>query len=185
MVKRMLADPDLHGYPLLFAIALADVVTSGLGSKDTWMTEVCERLGCQRDWVKVMVAQDRPRYEPRREYPLTCRGQMIRRAGLCGKAGHHVGWLYDDEGRREEIGACSRHRDQVNASCDASRRAWVDAGKPIPPANTGGILEKYFSADWDRIYAWSSYRWERPPAGVVRTDMRPVLRLIVGGLDSA
>ena len=184
MVRQMLADEELRGNQLLLAIALAEAVTSGNGAGSVWMPAVRESLGVSQDWIRWILAEDRPRYEPRIEYPLTCRGQMIRRPGLCGQHATNRHWLVDVEtGHREEGGACSRHSEQVYALVRANQLEWIAAGKPVPPGNRGGVLEKYFSADWDKIYRWASPRWERPPGGMVRTDMRPLLRLIPGGLE--
>ena len=184
MVRQMLEDDELRGNQLLLAIALAEAVTSGNRAGTKWMTAVRESLGVGQDWIKWTLAEDRPRYEPRTEYPLSCRGQMIRRPGLCEQRGTNRYWLWDpDTGYREEIGACSRHRVEVQILVDHRRHQWIAAGKPQPPGNKGGILEKYFSADWDKIYTWASPRWERPPAGMIRTDIRPLLRLIPGGLE--
>lgn len=185
MVRKMLEDPDLNGNVLLLAIGIAEAVTTpGVGSKVP-LEPIRQKLGVTRSFTRYVIADDRPRYEPRIEYPLTCRGQMIRRAGLCGQSAGNRFWLWypPETGEREEIGACSRHRLEVQAITDASREAWIAAGKPSPPGNRGGALERYFGGDWDAIYAWATPSWTRPPASTVRTDVRPLLRLIVGGAE--
>jgi hypothetical protein len=185
MVRRMLADPELTGNTLLLAIGIAEAVTAPGAGRRVPIQPIAERLGVKRDFIRYVIADDRPRYEPRREGPLPCRGQMIRREGLCGQNSTNRFWLWypPDTGEREEIGACSRHRLEVQAITEASRQAWIAAGKPSPPGNTGGHLERYFGGDWDETYTWATPSWKRPPTSTVRTDMRPVLRLIVGGAD--
>jgi hypothetical protein len=185
MVRRMLADPELTGNTLLLAIGIAEAVTApGAGSKVP-LQPIAEKLGVTRHFIRYVIADDRPRYEPRTEWPLPCRGQMIRRPGLCGQNSTNRFWLWypADTGEREEIGACSRHRLEVQAITERSRQAWIAAGKPTPPGNTGGHLERYFGGDWDVTYAWATPSWKRPPSSTVRTDMRPALRLIIGGAD--
>jgi hypothetical protein len=188
--RRMLNDPDLTGDLLLFALALDEVIATrkGQGRKTSgknWTSAVTELArgteGHLRYWAKHVVERDVPRYEPEpAEYPWPCVAPMIRREGLCGKQGaRHLTDRDPDTGEARQIALCSRHR-SLEAQFDAREKAWRANGKPLPPANTGGVLRRHFNADWDAIYRWAAPGREPMEGGREATPPRPTLRLIQG-----
>ncbi|MGW4720898.1 hypothetical protein, partial [Nocardia sp. NPDC004260] len=111
-----------------------------------------------------------------------CVAPMIRREGLCGKSGSYG--LADRDPLTGEGGLvwfCARHR-HLGKAAEERTRQWAENGKPLPPANTGGVLKRYWDADWDHIYRWASGR-DPMPGGREATPPRPKLRLIPGGAD--
>jgi hypothetical protein len=187
--RRMLHDPDLTGDLLLFALGLDEVIAirQDQGRKTSgksWTAEVTRLVRgteeYRRYWAKHVVEQDVPRYEPIKSRGRGCIAPMIRREGLCGKTGStHVLDVDPATGEATEGYLCARHRG-LEGKFDALGRAWRDNGKPCPPANAGGVLRRYFDADWDAIYRWAS-PWREPmEGGREATPPRPTLRLIQG-----
>lgn len=194
--RKMLHDPDLTDDLLLFALCLDEVVRirseDGRRRKKAghWVADVAAlAYGAgshyhQRYWGKQVIADDVPRYEPpRTEYDSPCVAPMIRREGLCGKSG--TTRLLDHDpvtGEQRWICLCTRHRG-VEPSFRVREQEWVANGKPVPPANTGGVLRRYWDADWDRIYQWAAPHREPMEGGREATPPRPTLRLIQGEGD--
>lgn len=186
---RMLNDPDLTGETLLFALALDEALDSrkskGRRYKG-WIAEVAEiawgpvEAGSNGHYrIRRVVGDDVPRYEPARVPVVQCVAPMIRREGLCGKAGGTLAMVDrdPDTGEARWIGLCSRHRGLV-AKFDARRREWTANGKPSPPPNAGGVLKRYFVADWTEFYRWAA-PWRTPLDGEREpTPPRPNLRLV-------
>jgi hypothetical protein len=191
--RRMLNDPDLTGELLLFALALDEVIVTrkeqGRRTLRNWVQEVAvlaheETSYYLRYWGKSVLRDDFPRYEAPRPHGRTvCVAPMIRREGPCGKVAS-LSWIDSDPitGESMHVGLCARHRGgEVQAYYDRRHAEWVANGKPIPPANTGGVLRRYFSADWDSIYQWARPGSTPMEGGREATPPRPKLRLIPGG----
>ena len=188
--RKMLTDPDLTGDMLLFTLALDEVITvrreQGRKSLRNWVVDVTEIARgdnpVYRAWGKGVIAKDTPRYAAEMGRGRPCAAPMIRREGLCGKAGGHSLMDYDPAtGAAKFVHFCARHKDHTR-EVEARQREWVANGRPHPPANTGGVLRRYFAAPWDRIYFWASGR-EPMEGGREATPPRPTLRLIQGGSE--
>ncbi|MGW5387162.1 hypothetical protein [Nocardia sp. NPDC003963] len=194
--RRMLNDPDLNGDRLLFALALDEVIVTrqeqGRRTLKNWVREVTALVygadeNLARYWGKQVVANDFPRYEAvGLRSMVRCVAPMIRRDGPCGKR-TQVSFVAVDPGTGagEYIGLCSRHRAEHQPRYDQQRKDWIANGKPRPPANTGGVLRRYFEADWDAIYQWARPGQQVMEGGREATPPRPTLRLIPGGVDSS
>lgn len=90
---------------------------------------------------------------------------------------------------------CTRHRERAREVEEQLRTAVPEPPPPIP--NRGGVLPRYFAADWARVYAHVAenahghrvYGWKPPYHGVCRDDWpvpgatavpkRPRLSLVV------
>lgn len=191
--RQMLNDPDLTGQTLLFALALDEVLANrkeqGRRSFRRWVHDVEElAVGHTPDvarrtyWAKRVIGDDLPRYEPNRDQgSAVCSAAMIRRAGACGKRA--TSSLVDrdpDTGEARWIGLCSRHR-EMRATFDARKKAWIANGKPSPAPNAGGVLKRYFVADWTAVYRWAVPYREALEGSRDATPPRPRLRLVTSG----
>jgi hypothetical protein len=186
--RRMINDPDLVGDTLLFALAMQELIAARKEhrrSLRSWVDEVAELAwgrapgDAGRFRVQRVIDGDIPRFEPAREHgQTTCVAPMIRRTGLCGKSASTSMVDHDPiTGDARWIGLCSRHKD-LRAKFDARRREWITNGKPSPPPNRGGVLKRYFKADWTEVYRWAA-PWRTPLDGAVEpTPPRPKLRLV-------
>lgn len=183
LARKMYDDPDLTGDVLHFALALAETLTRPVGvGKAGWTTELSLRVGGRGEWARYAIRQDLPRHVPVGDGNV-CVGEMIRRPGLCGKSSTQRHWLRDPvTGEVTVVGSCSRHHEALRRTENVTALAWVDAGKRPGPQNAGGILERYFTANWDKVYAWSSPTWTRPGTAL-EPPRRPNLTLIRGGLE--
>jgi hypothetical protein len=194
--RRMINDPDLTGDLLLFCLALDEVLANrreqGRRSLRNWTVETAELAHGNsayhlKYWSRSVIAKDFPRYEPVGRADLcTCVAPMIRREGLCGKRTSET-WLDRDPltGEAVLVGLCNRHRKHpCRAEYEQRQRDWVAHGKPVPPANTGGVLRRYYSGNWDEIYRQARPGAEPLEGGREATPPRPKLRLIPGGPDA-
>lgn len=184
LARKMYDDPDLTGDVLHFALALAETLTRPVGvGKAGWTTELSLRVdGRRSEWARYAIRQDLPRHMPVGEGDV-CVGTMIRRSTPCGQRSTQRHWLHDPiTGERSVVGSCSRHHLELEQQQRISMLAWVDAGKRPGPQNAGGILERYFTANWDRVYTWASPTWTRPGTPL-EPPRRPNLTLIRGGLE--
>jgi hypothetical protein len=189
--RRMLNDPDLTGDLLLFALALDEVITTrreqGRKTLRNWVVEAAALVYdidsnpyYRRYWGKRVIGDDLPRYEPADKKGRGCVAPMVRREGLCGKASSTVRIDHDPmTGEARWVRFCARHKHLVR-DVEARLREWSANGKPCPPANAGGVLRRYFSADWDSVYEWAAGRAPME-GGREATPPRPKLRLIPGG----
>lgn len=195
--RRMLADSDLTRDCLLFALAMDELLFERRAaperggprsSGNRWIAEIEEMvLGFVHEdhrgvWVQRVIADDVPRYEPLRQGTVTpCAAPRARGGGLCGKASSLV--FVDREpttGSASWRGLCRRHR-ELRATFTARLQAWRDNGSPMPPPNKGGILPKYFNADWDSLYKWAAPYLTPLKTGAPTTPARPQLQLLSGG----
>lgn len=183
LARKMYDDPDLTGDVLHFALALAETLTRADGvHRRGWTTELSQRVGGRGEWARYAIRQDLPRHVPQGE-GRDCVGTMIRREGLCGQSSTQRHWLHNAiTGEVTVVGSCHRHHLELEQRQRVDMLAWVDAGKRPGPQNAGGILEGYFTANWDKIYTWSSPYWTRPGTAL-EPPRRPTLTLIRGGLE--
>ncbi|WP_029923834.1 hypothetical protein [Nocardia otitidiscaviarum] len=195
--RRMLNDPDLTGDVLLFALALDELLATrkeqGRRSLKNWVAEVAELAHGTGEyyrpyWGKKVIREDFPRYEVAALEPgqPRCVAPMVRRDGVCGRAPQV--WFVDHDpetGEGRNVGLCRRHRPGLEGYYQRRREEWRRNGKPVPPANTGGVLRRYFTADWDAIYGWARPGVEPMEGGREATPPRPRLRLIPGGEQTA
>jgi hypothetical protein len=129
---------------------------------------------------------DRRRYSPdvdgdRHWVDVICGRPMVRRDGLCGRsAGSRVQRLTDPAtGQRRWLGCCSASAcKRWFADLLARNRAELAAHPvPVPPANTGGVLERHLpEIDWWAVWRHVDSNWSPPPEG--QAFERPTLRLI-------
>lgn len=197
--RKMLNDPDLTGDLLLLAFALDEwlAIRKERGRKRfhaDWV-ETIEEMVCRSYpgrqagwWLKHQIAEDMPRYELAGAPGRKCSAPVLRRSGItnaCGANGA-VGLADRDpltgEGRR--VWACKAHK-AFAAEVQARSKQWADNGKPSPPPNVGGVLERYYEGNWDALYRWAA-PWREPlRGGREATPPRPTLRLIPGGAMEA
>ncbi|XAL85132.1 hypothetical protein RSPPQCQH_CDS0081 [Mycolicibacterium phage phi1_186001] len=181
-------DPDLDRDATLFVVCTIvlnyESKTSATGrlKRRNWLRTVTEMSGGDPYFVRKVIRHDIPRYD----CPLPekgCTAPMIRREGLCGKQSVVRGVQRDPiTGVATPYAFCSRHRNHADDwRIRQSNREWEANGRPSPAPNAGGILRRYFTADWDHLYRWAApymtpLDGEKPPV-----VPRPTLRLIQGG----
>lgn len=186
--RDMLADPDLTGDLLLLALAMDEVIrrtdVRGRRCKTSWVQEIAEMIygDHERGYTRVVrvIADDLPRYEVAQMWGRPCAAPMQRREGTCGKGGS-LGLLDrdPDTGEGTRVWFCARHRPYA-VPVEQRIKQWVANGRPLPPANTGGVLRRWYAGNWDAIYQWASGR-DPMPGGREATPPRPVFQLIQGG----
>ncbi|MFI7073598.1 hypothetical protein [Micromonospora sediminicola] len=130
---------------------------------------------------------DRRRYCPdvdgdRSWANVTCGRPMVRREGLCGRsASSNARRLTDPAtGQRRWIGHCSQPacKQWFTDLLDRNRAELAAHPAPVPPANTGGVLERHLpEIDWWAVWRHVDPQWSPPPEG--RRFERPTLRLLV------
>lgn len=189
--RQMLNDPDLIGDLLLFALALDEVIEIHGRRKirrSDWIDDL-EKLARGEElnavlhghWVKRVLEQDAPRYEPAgKAYRGPCSAPMVRREGLCG--GNGTTRVLDRDPRTGEgawVYLCSRHK-ELAAKFETRAREWKANGRPSPAPNAGGVLRRYFGIE-DGLYRWAAPYSEPMEGGREETPPRPRLRLIQGG----
>ena len=139
-----------------------------------------------RKRVRSLFFADRRRYSPeldgdRNYHDATCGRPMVRRDGLCGRNASSPKRLVDPAtGVERWVGSCSQpackawFADLLERNC--AELAAHPA--PVPPANTGGVLERHLpEIDWWKVWAAVDPNWSPPPEG--RAFERPTLRLLV------
>lgn len=194
--RQMLNDPDLTGDLLLFALCLDEVIATrreqGRKSLRNWVQEVAilahgDGPYYMRYWGKNVIGQDIPTHEADgfRSPSVPCVAPMIRREGQCGKKSS-VRFIDHDPktGEGKFVGLCARHRWHM-AYFNERQREWEANGEPVPPANRGGVLRRYFSTDWEGIYRWARPGVKPMEGGREATPPRPKLRLIQGGSEDS
>lgn len=182
-------DPDLDSNAKLFAyLVLADIAigrselasSEKLARRRPWMERVNTAAGSDY-FCRSVIRADVPRYigEPSTN---ACIAPMVRRDGPCGKQTYKHVWIRDPEtGRRTREYYCTRHwsLDHEKRSRDL-HDAWEANGSPEPPANSGGVLRRHLSTNWDELYDWAD-PGRRSEGGKEPTPPRPKLSLIQGG----
>lgn len=134
--------------------------------------------------------QDRRRYSASRDgdtgahLGTACGRPMLRREGLCGR---NASWdqkrrLTDPlTGRRRTVGACSQPKCRAWFTDLLARNAAELKAHPapVPPANTGGVLERHLpELDWWKVWRHVDKNWTPPPEG--ERFVKPTLTLVLG-----
>ncbi|MFV8317062.1 hypothetical protein [Mycobacterium sp. 23] len=184
-------DPDLDGDAKLFALLVVTLLYQrrAAGRKDLKSRSMFQQIAkmCnKRDpnfWIRRVIQKDIPSYEPPHRSEQGCLAPMIQREGPCGKPAIAHGWDRDPlTGAATPYAFCSRHRNHADDwRIKQNIKQWIDNGRPSPPPNSGGVLRRYFAADWDALYKWAApyltpLDGEKPP-----TLPKPNLSLIRGG----
>ena len=186
-------DDDLNADAKLFCfLALADIArhhrplpaSERLAEKMShdWVARIDKSVG-QLYFCHRVIRQDVPRYEGDSGTGV-CVGAMIRRDGPCGKKiFRKVREIDPLTGRETTVGYCTRHWSLDHEKRAQSRREqWHENGQPRPPANTGGVLQRYLITDWNQLYDWADPGRDRAAVGGKEPTLpRPKLELIHGG----
>jgi hypothetical protein len=175
----MLADPDLTGNLLAIGLALAVHLDSGI---TPWPTvadlsrEVFGRDDAHQYAIRHALRDDARAYRTPLHHHRRCTAPMIRRSGECGKYATNQAVITDwVTGERHHILACSqpRHRDWWNATVTANRAQKPDL-VPLPPANSGGVLARYFpEIDWPKLWLAIDPTWTPHPEPEPDTETEP------------
>lgn len=143
--------------------------------------------------IRDVFFQDRRRYSASVDgdsspgWGTICGRPMQRREGLCGRS---ASWdqkrrLTDPlTGRRHTVGACSQPRCRSWFADLLERNATELKAHPapVPPANTGGVLERHLAEiDWWKVWRHVDENWTPPPEGERFT--RPTLTLVMSDGD--
>ncbi|CDZ88949.1 hypothetical protein RHRU231_450116 [Rhodococcus ruber] len=197
-IAQMIADPDLTGDTLLFAICLHDLLwrrktdpayrlrtnTNGAALREITKTAT-GREDKRLWWVRDIIRDDVPRYDIDPPHTVRCGAPMIRRASVCGKATSAT-WMDRDPvtGEKRWVGFCNRHRSHDRESERRERHErWQANGKPEPAPNRGGVLPRYFKTDWSEWWGWAAPGLT-PSSGEREAGLpRPVFTLIQGGAE--
>lgn len=175
----MLQDPKLTGDLLLLAVGMSEFLqTTEYLTTKKWSAAVCQLLGWESHYMRMVVRKDVPRFEaPRDRYG--CDAQLPVAKRRCGRSAAYTPrimtaatgeWVY--------FPACTQHRAGVEKIANASRIDWERAGKPKPAPNTGGALAAYFT-NMDALYEQVAPRYQDR---ISTTVQRPRLQLIQGGI---
>lgn len=191
-------DSDVKLFSLCLLAFLAGQRRDGHDRGD-WAAAVGEMLSrhgvdrSARDSVSLcrsIIAKDIPHYEvpalgaERLRCPVP-RGSGRRAGDPCGKATVGAHFIdYDPvTGEGTWLAYCRGHSDPARHEQRRLRyRAWVDNGRPSPPPNTGGLLPRYFQADWTALYRWADPDRRPAPQWCPPGPPRPHLTVIPGGL---
>jgi hypothetical protein len=149
------------------------------------LTDRGDRRASRR--IRDVFYADRRRYSPdvdgdRHWAHVTCGRPMVRREGLCGRsASSNARRLTDPAtGQRRWVGACSQPacKQWFTDLLDRNRAELAAHPAPVPPANTGGVLERHLpEIDWWKVWRAVDKDWSPPPEG--RAFERPTLRLVM------
>jgi hypothetical protein len=199
---QIAADEDLDHDAKLFAFCLTAYLIqrrlSGRKGKN-WAQAVAEMM-YQPDSAEMkilgpvrvckrIIADDIPRYEIPYLAPhkIHCQSPKARgpQAGQpCGKGGSRQTFIDRDPetGEARWIAYCRNHSHPTLDQWRKDRTdAWLANGKPSPVANTGGVLARYFGANWTALYQWADPSRKPMPNGKPLTPPRPQFALIQGG----
>lgn len=196
---KIASDPDLSHEAKLFAFCLLAFLTerraTGRKAKH-WAEAVGEMMypadssthtvvGPRRI-TRGIIADDVPRYET----PYTAircpvpKARGVNTGNPCGRTPSGGQWIeFDAEtGEGTHVGYCNRHITPAIHDARQTRwQAWDDNGKPVPPANKGGILARHFDTDWPALYHWAAPHRVPLAEGKPLELPRPKLALIQGG----
>lgn len=111
-----------------------------------------------------------------------CEAPMVRRDGLCGKPASGREDIYDlATGERYGVARCGRH---IQWACELTRdnhrvwRAIPEDKRPIPPANSGGVLRRHLpELDWPAYWLRLDPGWVEPPER--EPFVRPTLTVLI------
>lgn len=187
-------DPDLDGDAKLFAILVVTLIYQrrAAGRKDLKRRSMFQQIAqlsnkpAPKFWIRCVIEKDIPRYEPPPAVDKGCLAPMIQREGPCGKSAIISGWDRDPyTGAATPYAFCSRHRNHADDwRIKQNIKQWIDNGQPSPPPNAGGVLSRYFAADWDALYKWAA-PYTTPLEGAKPPTLpKPNLSLIRGGADA-
>lgn len=185
-------DPDLTGAGRLFCFCTAALIAQRAQDnrrslkRSSWLEAVDEMAGSSSVkgfWVRNVIRDDVPRYVPEGfGANRGCSAPMIRREGLCGK-GTYTAFVDRDPstGAGRQVGYCTRHwSHEKDMERMRRHREWVENGEPSPAPNAGGVLRRYFSTDWEGLYAWAAPGQTPLEGEKPATLPRPTLSLIQG-----
>lgn len=138
-----------------------------------------------RQRIRDVIRADIRRYRPTDSYDrVTCGRPMPQRdTGRCGRSPHHqhISRLTDPAtGERTYVAACNytAHKAWWAALRAENQRQLAETPAPVPPANTGGVLDRHLpEIDWWAIWSHLDPRWTPPPEG--ETWRKPTLTLLV------
>lgn len=196
--SRLCIDPDLTGDATLFAVCLqaflSQIAELGPAERRVYSRNWWFRVGSMAKpnepawkvgyWVRSVIAEDLPRYEPEGflapVIDTRCEAPMVRREGPCGKPPTvHVEDRDPLTGAGRVARFCTRHKAHAEPLL-ARHSEWLRNGTPEPEPNKGGVLQRYFATDWESLYRWASSRMPadgaKPP-----TLPPPILKIIPGG----
>ncbi|WP_142927428.1 hypothetical protein [Mycobacterium marinum] len=184
-------DPDLDSDSKLFAVLMLTLIyqrkVAGRRSIKNRSTlhAVAQMCGHKNPhwWIRRVIQNDIPRYEPPPVAETGCLAPMIQREGPCGKRAIKSGWDRDPlTGVAIRYAFCSRHLNHADdCRIQQNIRQWIENDQPSPPPNKGGVLRKYFDSDWNSLYKWAA-PYEIPLDGAEPPTLpKPALTLIRGG----
>ncbi len=117
-------------------------------------------------------------------HQVACGRPRVRTKGLCGRSAspNHTRRLTDPlTGERHWVGACSQAacKTWLAAVIARNKEELVDHPPPVPPANTGGVLERHLpEIDWWPLWRCLDERWTPPPEA--DPFHQPKLQLVLG-----
>lgn len=185
-------DPDLDREALMFVVCMTVLIyeskTSATGRLRMrhWPRSLAEMARADPGFAARVIRNDIPRYTtPVPESGHRCTAPMIRRE-TCGKKSV-VSWVErdPDTGEGHWQGLCSRHWKQHDDPQQRQRRheQWIANGQPTPAPNVGGVLRRYFTADWPALYQWANPDVAPAEGAKPKTPPRPKLTVLDGGLS--
>lgn len=182
---RIMQDPEVSGDLLLVALGFA-LYVDFLGVKVIKSSELAKHLWPDRSkdeqwWKLRRVFEDDARtYKPPRvKWERRCDSPMIRRDGPCGQRATTWRYLTDwSTGEKSLLCACSRHSDWFREQ-ELANRAAKPNEVPLPAANHGGLMARYFPEyDWPAYWKKLDPRWVEHPEA--KPWPKPTLTLVLG-----
>jgi hypothetical protein len=190
-VAAMLEDPDCTDDLFALGVSLLDFAVLRLDREErTWRYYGERAWGKAHGWkIREVLRKDIRRYDAvkdaeQRDPARRCGAPMMRRQGPCGQSASQRAMLTDaDTGRKQWLGACSRHREWFEGRV-RSNRAEVEVANPVrPAANAGGVLARHIpEIDWEATWIKLDPKWTPPPeVEPEEVPIKPRLTLVLGG----